>query len=315
MKRCALRVAICLLAALFILVLAGCSRPEHTGPKASNTSASTNIVTSGPSKSSAEGTSTATDTSLDDEQDQNEDADAEAIGQTGDDSEGSAEDTEAQGQNAGSSSGGSSRNSNSGSNGSGSSTASSGGQGTGAGTNSSGGNVSTQNSNRNTGQSSGGSSNQNANRNSGQGSAGNSSQGNTGTGQSQSGGSNQSNTPRTITVSIEIEARLAHAQNPAALSGIANNGIILARRNVTLQEGATVRQALDATGIRVNARGAYIAGIGGLSEGDIGPRSGWMFSVNGQFPGSSASAQRLNAGDVIAWRYTLNGGADLGASW
>jgi hypothetical protein len=91
--------------------------------------------------------------------------------------------------------------------------------------------------------------------------------------------------------------------------------VILARRNVTLSEGATVRQALDATGVRLNARGAYIAGIGGLSEGDLGPRSGWMFSVNGQFSGSSASAHRLNAGDNIAWRYTINGGADLGASW
>ncbi|MCL2525437.1 MAG: DUF4430 domain-containing protein [Coriobacteriia bacterium] len=119
--------------------------------------------------------------------------------------------------------------------------------------------------------------------------------------------------PRTITVSIEIEARTAFASDPAAVAGITSNGVILARRNLTLPEGATVRQALDASGVRVNARGAYIAGIGGLSEGDLGPQSGWMYSVNGSFPNASASAQRLSAGDAIAWRYTINNGADLGA--
>jgi hypothetical protein len=99
------------------------------------------------------------------------------------------------------------------------------------------------------------------------------------------------------------------------VAGISNAGVILSRQNLTLPAGSTVRQALDATGVRINARGAYIAGIGGLSEGDLGSRSGWMFSVNGVFSSNSASAHRLNAGDTIAWRYTLNGGEDLGARW
>jgi len=116
-------------------------------------------------------------------------------------------------------------------------------------------------------------------------------------------------------VSIEIEARTAHREDPAAVAGISNAGVILSRRNLTLPEGSTVRQALDASGVRVNARGAYIAGIAGLSEGDLGPRSGWMYSVNGEFPNTSASAFRLSAGDSIVWRYTIDGGADLGARW
>ena len=141
-----------------------------------------------------------------------------------------------------------------------------------------------------------------------------SSQGNSGgSGQAPSGSTAQNNAPRTITVSIEIDARTAHASDPAALPGTFSSGVLLSRRNVTVPEGATVRQALDATGVRVNARGAYIVGLGGLSEFDFGPRSGWMFSVNGSFPNSSAANTTLSAGDTIAWRYTLNRGADIGA--
>ncbi|MCL2680600.1 MAG: DUF4430 domain-containing protein [Coriobacteriia bacterium] len=131
----------------------------------------------------------------------------------------------------------------------------------------------------------------------------------------QSSSAPQNTTPKTITVSIEIEARTAYASDPAAMAGIASGGVILSRRNITLPEGATVRQALDATGVRVNARGAYIVGIGGLAEGDFGARSGWMFSVNGAFASASASTLRLNAGDRVAWRYTLNHGADIGGRW
>jgi len=175
-------------------------------------------------------------------------------------------------------------------------------------------------------------SNSSNNRSSGSGSGSSSSSSNSGSGQAppgssssssgssssssssgSSGGTSQSNAPRTITVSIEIEARTAHASDPQAMPSGFSSGVLLARRNVTVPEGASVRQALDATGVRVNARGAYIVGLGGLSEFDFGPRSGWMFSVNGSFPSSSAANTTLNAGDTIAWRYTLNRGADIGA--
>jgi len=123
----------------------------------------------------------------------------------------------------------------------------------------------------------------------------------------------QTPAPQTITVTIEISARTAHAADPAAVAGLSSNGVILARRTLNLPVDATVRQALDATGVRLNARGAYIAGIGGLNERDLGPRSGWLYSVNGQFPAMSASIFRLSTGDTIVWHYTVNGGGDVGA--
>ena len=56
----------------------------------------------------------------------------------------------------------------------------------------------------------------------------------------------------------------------------------------------------------------YIEGIGNLYEYDCGPQSGWMYSVNGVFPGLGCSAYTLADGDVIVFRYTCDLGADLG---
>ncbi|WP_068775743.1 S-layer homology domain-containing protein [Paenibacillus sp. FJAT-26967] len=57
----------------------------------------------------------------------------------------------------------------------------------------------------------------------------------------------------------------------------------------------------------------YVQAIDGLGEFDRGPLSGWMYSVNGTFPQVSAGDYPLSSGDVIAWRYTTDGGKDIGA--
>ncbi|MBR2310446.1 MAG: DUF4430 domain-containing protein [Oscillospiraceae bacterium] len=57
----------------------------------------------------------------------------------------------------------------------------------------------------------------------------------------------------------------------------------------------------------------YIEGIGNLYEFDCGPQSGWMYSVNGVYPGLGCSAYTLADGDVIVFSYTCDLGADLGA--
>jgi len=57
----------------------------------------------------------------------------------------------------------------------------------------------------------------------------------------------------------------------------------------------------------------YIEGIGNLYEYDCGPLSGWMYSVNGVYPGLGCSAYSLADGDVIVFSYTCNLGEDLGA--
>ena len=59
----------------------------------------------------------------------------------------------------------------------------------------------------------------------------------------------------------------------------------------------------------------YIEGIGNIYEFDCGPQSGWMFSVNGVYPGLGCSAYTLADGDVIVFNYTCDLGADLGADY
>lgn len=59
----------------------------------------------------------------------------------------------------------------------------------------------------------------------------------------------------------------------------------------------------------------YIEGIGNIYEFDCGPQSGWMFSVNGIYPGLGCSAYTLADGDVIVFNYTCDLGADLGADY
>ena len=57
----------------------------------------------------------------------------------------------------------------------------------------------------------------------------------------------------------------------------------------------------------------YIEGIGNLYEYDCGPQSGWMYSVNGVYPGLGCSSYTLADGDAIVFSYTCDLGADLGA--
>ena len=57
---------------------------------------------------------------------------------------------------------------------------------------------------------------------------------------------------------------------------------------------------------------AYIEGIGNLYEFDCGPLSGWVYSVNGEFPNYGSSRYTLQDGDTVVWRYTCDLGADVG---
>lgn len=76
---------------------------------------------------------------------------------------------------------------------------------------------------------------------------------------------------------------------------------------VTLEPGATVYDALAATGASVNARssafGLYVAGINGLAEMDHGGQSGWIYYVNGAYINNAASGTVLHDGDAVSWVY------------
>ncbi|MED0677133.1 S-layer homology domain-containing protein [Aneurinibacillus thermoaerophilus] len=100
--------------------------------------------------------------------------------------------------------------------------------------------------------------------------------------------------------------------------GDSQRGVILPAQSVELKEGDTAYTVLRRMlGNKVESRGSgatlYVEAIDGLGEFDRGPQSGWMYSVNGWFPNYSAGIYMLEDGDVVAWRYTLDLGKDLGA--
>lgn len=59
--------------------------------------------------------------------------------------------------------------------------------------------------------------------------------------------------------------------------------------------------------------GVYVKGINGIYEMDYGEMSGWMYTVNGEFPDEGGGSYEPQDGDVIKWLYTREIGHDIGA--
>ena len=113
--------------------------------------------------------------------------------------------------------------------------------------------------------------------------------------------------------------------NPEKSPYVPEDGTILPKTTVSFAQGdnafEVLKNACEAAGIQLEYsytpafESYYIEGIGHLYEFDCGPESGWMYSVNGQFPSYGCSAYKLQNGDDIVWSYTCSGlGTDVGAS-
>lgn len=130
--------------------------------------------------------------------------------------------------------------------------------------------------------------------------------------------------PVRVTVLAECSTVLSHmdiidpAVNPPEV--VPEDGVIIARCEVSLPEGATAFDALAAAArkqrVRVDytgsAYGTYVRGIGYVTEFGFGGLSGWMYTVNGEFPDVSVSDRVLESGDVVEFRYTCDLGRDVG---
>jgi len=105
------------------------------------------------------------------------------------------------------------------------------------------------------------------------------------------------------------------------------DGVIFPEATVKAFEGESVfdvlRREMRQAGIHMAFRitpilnSAYIEAINNLYEFDAGDLSGWLYMVNGEFPGVGASQHILAPGDVIEWVFTLDLGRDAGGfeSW
>ncbi|RXT06467.1 DUF4430 domain-containing protein [Ammoniphilus sp. CFH 90114] len=104
-----------------------------------------------------------------------------------------------------------------------------------------------------------------------------------------------------------------------SIKGDEEVGIILAATEVTFESGESVLDILKKVTkekkIQMEYRGtgpiAYVEGIDNLYEFDRGPKSGWMYRVNGSFGKKSAGDVQIKPNDQIEWIYTLDLGKDV----
>ena len=92
----------------------------------------------------------------------------------------------------------------------------------------------------------------------------------------------------------------------------------LRKTTCEFEDGETAYSLLLKTGLSVDSRrseyGVYVESIEGLGEFDEGSGSGWMYKVNGEFPGYSSALYDLSSGDYVEWVYTRDLGEDVGGS-
>ncbi|MDR2360297.1 MAG: DUF4430 domain-containing protein, partial [Oscillospiraceae bacterium] len=92
-------------------------------------------------------------------------------------------------------------------------------------------------------------------------------------------------------------------------------------RSVEISSDETAFTLLQKTGLNLRYSGHreyagyYVEAINDFGEFDDGENSGWMYSVNGVFPGYSSSLYYLENGDVVRWLYTRDLGNDIDASY
>jgi hypothetical protein len=100
---------------------------------------------------------------------------------------------------------------------------------------------------------------------------------------------------------------------PSEIGTILNVELPLETEDITVLEALLI--ACEKENIIVDYSGgiisAYIKGIDNIYEMDYGPLSGWIYSVNGDFPTISSGQKTVKEGDVITFYYTKDLGKDV----
>jgi len=128
----------------------------------------------------------------------------------------------------------------------------------------------------------------------------------------------------TCTLSVRCDTILNNSSflDPQKAELIPKDGVIFPATEVTFYEGESVFNVLQREMKRAKIsmefentpiyNSAYIEGICNLYQFDCGELSGWMYKVDEWFPNYGSSRYPLQDGDVVAWVYTCDLGADVG---
>lgn len=117
----------------------------------------------------------------------------------------------------------------------------------------------------------------------------------------------------TCTVTVECKSILDHMDDlkEGHEEFVPDDGYIIKDYTYKAKKGYTAYDALkDAckkSDIKLTAKsttyGTYVSGINNLDEFDCGSQSGWMYSVNGQFPNTSCGNLTVKDKDNIIFEY------------
>ena len=132
----------------------------------------------------------------------------------------------------------------------------------------------------------------------------------------------EENTKSEMMCILSVECKTAVEKNSEKQNILPSDGIIYKETQVSIAEGDTVFDVLkrEMQNNKIHLEysmtpmydNAYIEGIGNLYEFDCGELSGWMFRVNGEFPGVGCSDVKVRNGDRIEFVYSCDMGRDVG---
>lgn len=128
----------------------------------------------------------------------------------------------------------------------------------------------------------------------------------------------------TCTLEIRCDTILENIDklHPSKKNFVPESGVIFSKSNLEFESGesafdvllrATRENKIHMEFVNTPGLGSsYVEGIANIYEFDCGAESGWMYNVNGEFPGVGCSSYLLKSGDKISFLYTINQGRDIG---
>jgi hypothetical protein len=121
---------------------------------------------------------------------------------------------------------------------------------------------------------------------------------------------------RICSISVDCSRALEYEGIESEISAILpQDGQIIPYTEVEITENMSaydvLLQAASKNNIAIDGDSSYVSGINGLSEFDCGALSGWMYSVNGDFPNVPMNEYTVSENDEIKLMYTCDMGNDL----
>lgn len=120
--------------------------------------------------------------------------------------------------------------------------------------------------------------------------------------------------PQSISVTVSVTCKDA-VGNGALKDGIVlpQDGNIIKSSGIVVKNKENVfeatRQACEKSGVTFlftsSIYGKYVNKIGQIAEKECGAKSGWTYTVNGEYPQGSCDAYQLKNGDKIQWIYKV----------